>query len=132
MTNSNNSLKKTGKMIAGSLLAGSIISLGSVSTGNAANLYDYNDLGDGSEVRTSLLERNFEIKCGDESNCGGKKKGEGKKAKDSEHKCGEESNCGGKKGEGKKAKKASNDEKKEEKSKSDFGKCGEAGCGAVN
>jgi uncharacterized low-complexity protein len=142
--------KNTKKIIGGSIVLGSIVGLGGLQA-NAAELFNYNDLGSGSEVRSQLLQSErvidnaIELSCGEKSEkkaegkasehkCGEGKCGEeGKKAKSAEgaavegkaveHKCGE-GKCG-EEGTSKKAKKASS--KKE--SKATESKCGEGKCG---
>ena len=104
-------LKQSAALITGTLVAGSF----SVSANaNQDNLFEYDNLGSGAELRSELIEMNsvrhktFEMKCGGESdkdsktseaNCGaGDKKAEKsdstKKAKSAEAKCGE-GKCGG-------------------------------------
>ena len=104
--------KKNKLFLAGSL---SLIAGGLAVTGaNAENLFNYNPLGSGTEVRTNLTNAGFEssldnlrleAKCGGKSKtdstkgkdqkCGGKKKD----AKGKDHKCGE-GKCGGDKKKG--------------------------------
>jgi uncharacterized low-complexity protein len=92
--------KKT--IVSGSFIAGAILSLSL--NANAANLFNYNALGNGADVRNAI-----ELACGE-------KKTEEKKTKDAK--------CGEKKAEDKKAKDAKCGEKKAKD-----GKCGEAKCG---
>ena len=110
--------KNTKQIIGGSIVLGSIIGLGGLQA-NAAELFNYNYLGSGSEVRSQLLQservidNSIELSCGEKS----EKKAE---SKASEHKCGEE---------GKKAKstKAAAAEGKAVEHKCGEGKCGEEG-----
>ncbi|MCF8232240.1 MAG: hypothetical protein K9J27_08630 [Bacteroidales bacterium] len=131
-------LKKSAALITGTLVAGSF----SVSANaNQANLFEYENLGSGAELRSELIEMNsaryktFEMKCGgdsdknsktSEANCGaGDKKAEKsdstKKAKSAEAKCGE-GKCGGD------TKEAKKDTTKKE-SKAAQSKCGQGKCG---
>lgn len=132
-------LKKSAALITGTLVAGSF----SVSANaNQANLFEYDNLGSGAELRSELIEMNsaryktFEMKCGgeksdkdsktSEANCGAEdKKAEKsdstKKAKNAEAKCGE-GKCGGD------AKEAKKDTTKKE-SKAAQSKCGQGKCG---
>lgn len=133
----NNKLKN---LAAGTIMLSSL-SLLSVDA-NAENLFNTEDLGTGSDLRSNILEANLnspafinatiELKCG-EGTCGeGKKKAEGEKAetkaveKTSEHKCGE-----GKCGEEKKEMKKAEGEKATPKAEGKTGehKCGEGKCG---
>lgn len=118
--------------IKGTLVAGALLSITALNaTPNASNLFDYNTLGSGAEVRSEILHSNanpfnsFEAKCGEKSG----EKAEGKKA---EAKCGE-AKCGEKKADGKKTdtKKASAKKGKGKKAeaKSTEAKCGEGKCG---
>ena len=127
---------KLKNLAAGTIMLSSL-SLLSVDA-NAENLFNTEDLGTGSDLRSNILEANWnspafinatiELKCG-EGTCGeGKKKAEGEKAetkaaeKTGEHKCGE-----GKCGEEKKAE----GEKATPKAEGKTGehKCGEGKCG---
>ena len=133
----NNKLKN---LAAGTIMLSSL-SLLSVDA-NAENLFNTEDLGTGSDLRSNILEANLnspafinatiELKCG-EGTCGeGKKKAEGEKAetkaveKTGEHKCGE-----GKCGEEKKEMKKAEGEKAIPKAEGKTGehKCGEGKCG---
>lgn len=124
-------------LLTGSILAGAIFGTGVPRTLSAENLFNYNGLGSGSELRTSLLNsspnRNLEMKCGNKSDskdpksndsktkdakCGDKKMSDSK-AKDG--KCGE-GKCGDKKMGDVKDQKAKD-------SKAKDGKCGEGKCG---
>ncbi len=112
-------------IIAGSLITGAIVSTASLS-GNASNLFSFESLGSGAEIRTSLLNKamtdhslnTFELKCGEQSKADttkpAAKKAEGK-TKDA--KCGE-GKCGEKK---------ADTNKSENKTKD--AKCGEGKCG---
>ena len=90
--------KKNKTIVAGSMIAGALLSL-SLSA-NANNLFSYNSLGNGTEVRNAI-----ELSCGekkaDDKKAGEKKdaKAGDKKAKDG--KCGEKKAKDGKCGEGK-------------------------------
>ena len=86
--------KKT--IIAGSMLAGAMLSISAINANNSS-LFNYNALGNGSEVRT-----NIELTCSDKKADDKKstdKKTTDKKAKDG--KCGEKKAKDGKCGEGK-------------------------------
>ncbi|MCL4550671.1 MAG: hypothetical protein M1495_19125 [Bacteroidetes bacterium] len=140
MGNTNNTSKKL--LLTGSIIAGALLGAGAPKTINAANLFDYHNLGSGSELRSLLLnssaERNLELKCGNK----GDSKSDAKPASDAktkDAKCGE-GKCGDKKMESKakdakcgekkmdaKATKAANGKKMESKAKD--GKCGESKCG---
>ncbi len=105
-----NKNKKT--IVAGSMIAGALLSLSL--NANTSNLFNYNALGSGSEVRNAI-----ELGCGE-------KKADDKKASDAK--------CGEKKADDKKGKDAKCGEKKgkdakcgEKKAKD--GKCGEGKCG---
>jgi len=124
-------------LLTGSILAGAIFGTGAPKAINAENLFNYNGLGSGSELRTSLLNtspnRNLEMKCGNKNDskdskpkdsktkdakCGDKKMNDSK-AKDG--KCGE-GKCGDKKMSEAKGPKSAD-------SKAKDGKCGEGKCG---
>ncbi len=100
--------KKNKTIIAGSMIAGALLSL-SLST-NASNLFNYNALGNGSEVRNAI-----EASCGEKK--ADDKKVDDKKAKDAK--------CGEKKAGDKKAKDGKCGEKKAKDGKCGEGKCGE-------
>jgi uncharacterized low-complexity protein len=100
-----NSKNKT-SILTGSLIAGAI-GLTSITAG-ASNLFNYNSLGSGSELRSELLNANVSPLKVAELECGDKKK-TGDKSKTGEAKCG--------------------DKKKDSKGKSGEGKCGEGKCG---
>lgn len=118
-------MKNTSKnILKGTLIAGALVGAASL-TAAPANMFNYNDLGSGSEVRANLIERALnnssnlflELKCG-EGKCG-------------EGKCGEEN---AKKTTDKKTKKAktkakSKTKKADKESKTKEGKCGEGKCG---
>ncbi|MCT4624557.1 MAG: hypothetical protein N4A46_13130 [Schleiferiaceae bacterium] len=132
--------KNTKKLISGSIILGSVIGFGGV---QAAELFNYNDLGSGSEVRAQLLQSEraidnaIELSCGEktegkstehkcgEGKCGEKAKKSSKEGKATESKCGE-GKCGEK---GKESKKKSAKEGKATESKCGEGKCGEGKCG---
>ena len=137
MGNTNNTSKKL--FLTGSIIAGALLGVGAPKTINAANLFDYHNLGSGSELRSLLLnnsaERNLEMKCGNKSDS----KSDAKPASDAktkDAKCGE-GKCGDKKmeskakdakcGEKKMDAKASSGKKMESKAKD--AKCGEGKCG---
>lgn len=82
---------KRNNILKGSLVAGALLSVTGIQASNT-NLFEYTDLGNGSELRNELIakatsydaERTFEMKCG-EGKCGEAektetKKGEAKKA----------------------------------------------------
>lgn len=137
MGNTNNTSKKL--LLTGSIIAGALLGVGAPRTINAANLFDYHNLGSGSELRSLLLnnsaERNLEMKCGNKSDS----KSDAKPASDAktkDAKCGE-GKCGDKKMESK-AKDAKCGEKKMDakalsgkkmESKAKDAKCGEGKCG---
>ena len=137
MGNTNNTSKKL--LLTGSIIAGALLGVGAPKTINAANLFDYHNLGSGSELRSLLLntsaERNLEMKCGNKSDS----KSDAKPASDAktkDAKCGE-GKCGDKKMESK-AKDAKCGEKKMDakalsgkkmESKAKDAKCGEGKCG---
>lgn len=93
-------MEKKKSIVGGSLLAGAILA----ATGfpaNANGLFDYNSLGSGAEVRTTLMEKgsaakNFELKCGDKAKSDSTMK-KGKEGKCGDGKCGD-GKCGAKKG----------------------------------
>lgn len=90
--------KKSKTIVAGSMIAGALLSLSL--NANASNLFNYNSLGNGTEVRNAI-----ELACGekkaDDKKAGEKKESKSgdKKAKDG--KCGEKKAKDGKCGEGK-------------------------------
>jgi uncharacterized low-complexity protein len=96
-----NKNKKT--IVAGSMIAGALLTLSL--NANTSNLFNYNALGNGTEVRNAI-----ELGCGE-------KKADDKKAKDAK--------CGEKKAGDKKAKDAKCGEKKAKDGKCGEGKCGE-------
>ncbi len=102
-----NSKNKT-SILAGSLIAGAI-GLSSINAG-ASNLFNYNSLGSGAELRSELLNVNVSPLKVAELECGDKKKGaDSTKSKTGEAKCG--------------------DKKKAAAGKTGEGKCGEGKCG---
>ena len=132
MGNTNNTSKKL--LLTGSIIAGTLLGVGAPKTINAANFFDYHNLGSGSELRSLLLntsaERNLEMKCGNKSDS----KPDSKPASDAKTK---DAKCGDKKmeikakdakcGEKKMDAKASSSKKMESKAKD--AKCGEGKCG---
>ena len=122
------STNKLGKSLffAGSVAAMSMFGSGSADADNA-DLFNYNELGSGAQVRTELMHTtssdalNLENKCGsktEEAKCGEGKCGEGKEEKETE------------KEESKKEKSEENKEEKAEKEgKTEEAKCGEGKCG---
>jgi uncharacterized low-complexity protein len=104
-------------LLTGSILAGAIFGTGAPKTLGAENLFNYNGLGSGSELRTSLLNaspnRNLEMKCGNKSD------NKDPKSNDSKTK---DAKCGDKKMSDAKDPKAMD-------SKAKDGKCGEGKCG---
>lgn len=118
--------KKRKNLIKGTLVAGALLSITALSaTPNSSNLFDYNALGSGAEVRTEILHNDvnpfntFEAKCGEKAKAG--------ETKSTEAKCGE-----GKCGEGKcgeKAKKSAKKGKAKAEAKAAEAKCGEGKCG---
>ena len=138
--------KRKRNFIKGTLVAGALLSVTALSaTPNASNLFDYNALGSGAEVRSEILHsetspfNNLEAKCGEKSTT----TAEGKKA---EAKCGEgkcgEGKCGDKKAATKTKTSAKTTDAKASKtktsavattksaeSKSKEAKCGEGKCG---
>lgn len=138
-------MKDSTKKIISIASSGLVLGAMAFTTNADAAVKSYTDLGNASELRSSLIEKSikittindinstFEAKCGEktgEGKCGegkcGDKKGKGKKkGKKGEGKCGE-GKCGDKKGEGK-----CGDKKGEGKcgDKKGEGKCGEGKCG---
>ncbi|MDE3234474.1 MAG: hypothetical protein KGO81_00870 [Bacteroidota bacterium] len=90
-------MEKGKKIIGRSILAATVLAVSGF-TANAASLFNYNNMGTGEEVRTSLLNTNssksFELKCG------GKAKADTTAKKGKDGKCGE-GKCGGSKKKGK-------------------------------
>jgi len=101
-----NSKNKT-SILTGSLIAGAI-GLTSITAG-ASNLFNYNSLGSGTELRSELLNVSASPLKVAELECGDKKKAADSKGKTGEAKCG--------------------DKKADSKGKSGEGKCGEGKCG---
>ena len=110
----------TKKALSLSALATGTLMLGSMGAAQASNSLEFENLGDGNEIRSDIMSHdavNFvanELKCGED----GKKEG-----KSGEHKCGE-----GKCGEGKCGEKTT-EEGKSGEHKCGEGKCGEGKCG---
>lgn len=90
-----NKNKKT--IVAGSMIAGALLTLSL--NANASNLFNYNALGNGTEVRNAIELNCGEKKADDKKGKEGEKKAGDKKAKDA--KCGEKKAKDGKCGEGK-------------------------------
>lgn len=119
--------KKT--ILAGTLIASAILG-GANLNASESSLFSYNELGSGSEVRTTLVSNSinaqagilsFDMKCGADEKKSDKKEAD---SKSSEAKCGE-----GKCGEGSSEKKAQTTSDKKSESKSKDAKCGEGKCG---
>ena len=117
-------------LLKGTLLVGTLFSVSSLTAATTSNLFDYDTMGSGAEVRSEILNtpsslpvNNFEMKCGEDQKTTGKEaKTETKKeSKSEEHKCGE-GKCGDKKKEVK-----ADSTKMESKAKE--AKCGEGKCG---
>lgn len=130
--------KKT--ILSGSVIASAILAVSGTNV-SATSLTDFNTLGSGAEVRSSLLGNPadainaFELACGEkkdgkakEAKCGEGKKKEAKDEKAAEAKCGEgkakDAKCGEHKTDGK-AKEAKCGEGKAKDAKCGEGKCGE-------
>lgn len=105
--------RNLGAMITGTIISGALLTNGGL---NANELFSYDDLGSGSELRSELLDagsnefKTFEASCGekkteDESKAAEHKCGEGKCG---EGKCGEEKSGGDKTAKGEKAKSKGN------------------------
>lgn len=123
---------KNTSIVTGSLLVGALFS---TATGTAANLFDFDYLGTGAELRSNLLATDVsnmlsnkvdDLKCG-EGKCGDKKTETKTEGKSKDAKCGE-GKCGEKKDAKKETKKTTKKTKKAE-SKTKEGKCGEGKCG---
>ena len=114
-----------GILLAGSIIAGSLLGFGTPRTINANNLFDYNNLGSGAELRSILLNtspnRNLEMKCGNKSESKDNSKADSKT---------KDASCGANK---KAAAKNSSEKAMSKKmdSKSKDGKCGEGKCGST-
>ncbi|MCD4734571.1 MAG: hypothetical protein K8R53_00880 [Bacteroidales bacterium] len=137
-------MKNTKKsMLIGVLAAGAIFGTTNLNA-SPASLFSYDDLGSGSEIRSTLLEEYtakhssmlLELKCGEdkskESKCGEGKCGEDKTKMKKEG----EKNSGDKKVEAQKdtinskaTKEVSTEKKTAKESKSKEAKCGEGKCG---
>ena len=129
MKNGKNLTKKVAA-IATSTLAVGAISLDA----NATDIFEINDLGSGSELRSNILELNggtstlldnaeVELKCG-EGKCGEGKCGE---SKDGKKKEAEKKDSKSKDAKSEETKKGKDDKSKE--AKCGEGKCGEGKCG---
>ncbi len=92
--------KKRKTLTAGSMIAGAILSMTAVNANAGSNLFQFNALGNGTEVRTHI--KSIELNCGEkkEGKKEGKKEEKGEK-KGKEGKCGEKKAKDGKCGEGK-------------------------------
>jgi uncharacterized low-complexity protein len=128
--------KKT--ILSGSVIASAILAVSGTNVG-ATSLTDFNTLGSGAEVRSSLLGNPadainaFELACGEkkdakakEASCGEKKDGKAKEAKCGEGKA-KDAKCGEHKTDDK-AKEAKCGEHKTD-GKAKDAKCGEGKCG---
>ncbi len=110
--------KNTKKALSLSALATGTLMLGSMGT-QATNSLEFENLGDGNEIRSEIMSHdavNFvanELKCGEDAK---------KEGKSGEHKCGE-GKCGDHKHE------SSSKEGKSGEHKCGEGKCGEGKCG---
>lgn len=119
-------------LLTGSILAGAIFGAGAPKAISAENLFNYNGLGSGSELRTSLLNtspnRNLEMKCG---NKGDSKDSKPNDSKTKDAKCGDKKMSDSKAKDGKCGDKKMSDAKgpKTADSKAKDGKCGEGKCG---
>ena len=111
-------MKKTNKglgaLITGTLMAGAVFG---TSTASANELFSYDDLGSGSELRADLLDASNTGFKSPEAKCGEAKADAKTESKSADHKCGE-----GKCGEAKADMKATD-------SKAAEHKCGEGKCG---
>lgn len=112
-----------GALITGTILSGALFGASSL---NAAEMFSYNDLGSGAELRSELLNASNSGMKAFEATCG-EKKAEGD-SKAAEHKCGEgkcgEGKCGEKKAEGDTKAAGKSDESKAAEHKCGEGKCG--------
>lgn len=128
--------KKKKQILTGALLAGAVIGTAGLAA-NTNSLFEYDDLGTGSEIRTTLATQSIsddagvyslEMKCGEDTKKAKTKKDESKTkdAKCGEGKCGTDGKD--KKTEDTKATKAKTEDKKAE-SKTKDAKCGEGKCG---
>jgi len=109
-----NSNKGLGALITGTLMAGAILG---TSAANANELFSYDDLGSGSELRADLLDASNTGFKSPEAKCGEAKAEAKTESKSADHKCGEA-----------KAEMKSADSKAAEH-KCGEGKCGEGKCG---
>lgn len=113
---------KKKSLLTGSLIASAMLGMSSLNV-NANSLFNFNELGTGSEVRSTLLDRAtsdvnhlmLELKCGDSTKTKDGKCGEGK--------------CGEKKTDGKAKDGKCGADKKKADGKAKDGKCGEGKCG---
>ncbi len=119
---SNQSKRNLGAIITGTIMSGALLG---TTTANATDIFNYDDLGSGAELRSDLLDasntgfKSPEAKCG-EGKCGDEKA----ETKAADHKCGE-----GKCGEEKASAKEESSEAKAAEHKCGEGKCGEGKCG---
>lgn len=118
---------KNTSIVTVSLLVGTLFS---TATGSTANLFEFDYLGTGAELRSNLLATDVsnmlsnkvdDLKCG-EAKCGDKKTDAKLEAKSKDAKCGE-------KKEAKKETKKTTKKTKKAESKTKEGKCGEGKCG---
>jgi len=111
------SKRNLGAIITGTIMSGALLG---TTTANATEMFNYDDLGSGAELRSDLLNasntgfKSPEAKCG-EGKCGDEKA----ETKSADHKCGE-GKCG--------EEKANAKEESSEAKASDH-KCGEGKCG---
>lgn len=122
---------KKKSLLTSTLIASALIG-GAGLNANSNNLFSFNDLGSGSEIRTTLATNSIsdeadalrlEMKCGDDAKTK-KSESKSKDAKCGEGKCGAESEDGKKKD-----KKAEAKSEQSAESKSKDAKCGEGKCG---
>lgn len=118
-------LKKLSKVATGSAIALAIMGFTPSTSAASSNMFNYNPMGSGSDVRSTIAEMNqtnknvYEMKCGAKAEKTAKK---GEKAKASEAKCGEKA-----KTDKKMKKNTKNEATKTSESKCGEGKCGEKG-----
>lgn len=129
--------KKKKHLLTGTLIAGAVIGTAGLSA-NTNSLFAFDELGSGSEIRTTLATQSIsddagvyslEMKCGEESKKTKKAKktdDKSKEAKCGEGKCGE-GKCGTDKKDSKTKDAKAEDKKSEDKTKE--AKCGEGKCG---
>jgi uncharacterized low-complexity protein len=116
----------TSTLIASALIGGASLSA------SPNNLFSFDELGSGSEVRTTLATKSISDEAGVlrlEMKCGKDSKTEKSESKSKDAKCGE-GKCGAESEDAKKKdKKAQADTEKNTESKSKDAKCGEGKCG---